>query len=105
MSTVKLEIYVPVESAEAVIAAITRAGAGRIGRYDNCVWTTAGTGRFRPLPGSRPALGHTNEIEHVAEQKIETLCLREHLCAVLDALRASHPYETPAFQYWDVELT
>ena len=101
---VKLEIYVPESHAEAVRQAICEAGAGRLGRYDHCCWQTAGTGCFRPLAGSRPYLGETGKLERVAECKLETICRRAALPAVLAALRQSHPYETPAFQYWAVEL-
>ena len=101
---VKLEIYVPESHAEAVRQAVCEAGAGRLGRYDHCCWRTSGSGCFRPLAGSTPFLGETGKLERVPECKLETICRRAALPAVLAALRQSHPYETPAFQYWEVEL-
>lgn len=100
----KIEIYVPATHAESLRAAIAAAGAGRLGNYDSCIWSTAGTGQFRPLPGSSPAIGSVGTLETVPEVKLETICAREHLRAVIAALRASHPYETPAFQFWPVAL-
>ena len=100
----KLEIYVPAAAADRVKAAVTAAGAGRLGNYDSCIWETAGTGQFRPLAGSRPYLGTAGNVECVPEIKLETMCAAAELRAVIAALRDSHPYETPAFYFWPVEL-
>lgn len=99
----KLEFYVPEADAEAVKAAVFAAGAGRIGNYDRCCWQTSGRGQFRPLAGSQPAIGEPGEVEAVAEIKVEMVCASECLPAVIAALKAAHPYETPAFQHWSVE--
>ncbi len=96
----KIEIYVPATHAEPLRAAVAAAGAGRLGNYDSCIWSTAGTGQFRPLPGSSPAVGSVGTLETVPEIKLETICARRHLRAVIAAIRSSHPYETPAFQFW-----
>jgi hypothetical protein len=99
----RLDFYVPEEHAERVKAAVFDAGAGRIGNYDRCAWQTAGRGQFRPLPGSKPAIGRQDAIERVAEAKVEMVCAAEHIEDAITALKAAHPYETPAFQYWPVE--
>ena len=93
----KLETYVPPEYAEAVKAALAAAGAGRWGAYDRCFWSTAGTGEFRPLAGANPFLGRVGEVVSTPEIKLETLCPAECVGAVVAALKASHPYEVPAF--------
>lgn len=100
----KLEIYVPATHAEALKTALAAAGAGKLGNYDSCFWECAGTGQFRPLPGSNPFLGTAGAVEKVAEHKLETLVEAAKLQAVLAALKLAHPYETPAFQYWPVQL-
>ncbi len=100
----KFEVYVPHTHAEALRSAIAAAGAGRLGHYDSCIWMTSGTGSFRPLAGSNPTIGETGKLETVPEVKLETVCRDEDLKAVIAAMRHSHPYETPAFQYWKVEL-
>lgn len=83
--------------------AVFAAGAGRIGLYDACSWETAGQGQFRPLEGSEPFLGQTGEIEKVPELRVEMVCSEACLARAVAALRASHPYEEPAFHYWRVE--
>ena len=101
---VKLCFFVPTEHAETVKTAVFRAGAGRLGAYDHCSWETPGTGQFRPLAGSRPFIGAAGRVERVAELKVEMVCAAACLPQVLAALRASHPYETPAFEYWPINL-
>src|SRR5947209_8917967 len=45
----KLVVFVPADAAEQVRRALTTAGAGAIGAYDSCTFSTPGEGRFRPL--------------------------------------------------------
>jgi dinuclear metal center YbgI/SA1388 family protein len=93
----KLVTFVPHENAEEVRAAITAAGAGRIGDYDSCTFTAEGEGRFRPLDGATPAIGRVGEVEVVAESRVEAIVPRGRRRQVLEALRTVHPYEEPAF--------
>jgi len=98
----KFVTYVPPSHLEALKIALAEAGAGKTGNYDNCMWTTPGQGQFRPLDGSNPFIGTMGQIERVEEIKIETTCSKNNIKQVIDALRKTHPYETPAFQYWPV---
>lgn len=100
----KLAIYIPETHLEQVKAAIFAAGAGRMGDYDCCAWQTLGQGQFRPLPGSDPFIGETNEVTQVSEYRVETVCADECVDAVLTALRQAHPYEEPAFDLWRLEV-
>ncbi len=94
---IHIAFYVPVKDAEKVKNAMFQAGAGKIGLYDSCSFETKGIGQFRPLPGSRPAIGVNLELERVEELKVEMVC-EEHLAeSVIEALKKSHPYETPAY--------
>jgi dinuclear metal center YbgI/SA1388 family protein len=93
----KLVTFVPHENAEEVRAAITEAGAGRIGDYDSCTFTAEGEGRFRPLDGATPAIGRVGEVEVVAESRVEAVFSRRLRRQVLEALRSVHPYEEPAY--------
>ncbi len=89
--------YVPDEALEKVKAAMFAAGAGRLGHYDQCCWQTIGQGQFRPLPGSNPAIGSLGKLAIVDEWKVEMICATEALEKVISAMKAAHPYETPAF--------
>ena len=67
----KLVVFVPVADAERLIDALAAAGAGAIGDYERCAWTSEGTGTFRPLAGAHPAIGAVGEIETVPETRVE----------------------------------
>jgi hypothetical protein len=90
-------VYVPETHLEAVKDALFAAGAGKIGHYERCAWQCEGQGQFRPLKGSSPFLGQGNQIETVREWKLELVLERGLGPQVLEALKKSHPYETPAF--------
>ncbi|WP_375483221.1 Nif3-like dinuclear metal center hexameric protein [uncultured Jatrophihabitans sp.] len=93
----KLVVFVPHADAEAVTDALAAAGAGRLGDYERCAWTTRGEGTFRPLPGASPAVGSIDELTRVPETRIEMVVPRTVRADVVAALRAAHPYEEPAF--------
>ena len=102
MQLLKLVVYIPETNTETVKHALFQAGAGRIGNYDCCAWQTVGTGQFRPLQGSNAFLGKEGSMETVMEYKVELVCTEERIDAIIAALHAAHPYETPAYQYWPV---
>ncbi len=93
----KLVVFVPVDDADALLEALSAAGAGAVGNYERCAWTTDGTGTFRPLTGASPAVGQVGGIEQVAESRLELVVPRARREPVLSALRAGHPYEEPAY--------
>lgn len=93
----QLIVYVPIHATENLKTALFDAGAGRYENYDRCSWESVGTGQFRPLSGSHPALGTHGVIEHVEEIKIEMICKAENMKEVLIALKIGHPYEEPAY--------
>jgi hypothetical protein len=98
----KLVVFVPEPDTERLIDALAAAGAGRIGAYERCAWTTAGTGTFRPGPGADPTIGAVGSIERVAESRVEMLLSRTDRPAVLAALRSAHPYEEPAYDVYEL---
>jgi len=94
----KIVTFIPVGPAiTAVHDALSAAGAGAIGDYSHCSFATAGTGQFRPLGGANPTIGEVGRLERVAETRLEMVLPRGRRAAVVAALRASHPYEEPAF--------
>ena len=90
-------IFVPRADAEAVRAAVFDAGAGHIGDYSHCSWSVAGTGQFLPQDGASPGHRHVGTVERVSEDRVEVVAPARLRAAVLAAMRASHPYEEPAF--------
>ena len=94
-SCCKLEIFVPEDHLAAIQAALAAADAGHLGQYDRCLSYSPVTGCWRPLAGSSPWLGREGEVCTQPELKVEVTCRREQVDAVLDAVRAAHPYEEP----------
>jgi hypothetical protein len=95
----KLIYYVPESHLESTKGAIFEAGAGGIGNYEHCAWQVLGTGQFKPVKGANPFIGELDSLEQVPEWRVETIVPEGNAKAVLEALKASHPYEEPAFEF------
>ncbi|MCY7364433.1 MAG: Nif3-like dinuclear metal center hexameric protein, partial [Frankiaceae bacterium] len=93
----KLVVFVPVADADRLLDALASAGAGRLGDYDRCAWSTTGTGTFRPLEGASPSVGEVGRVEWVEETRLEVVLARARRSDVLHALLTAHPYEEPAY--------
>lgn len=89
--------FCPPEHAPALVDALGAAGAGHIGAYDSCAFTSEGVGQFRPLDGADPFIGTRGELTRTPEVRIEMVLPRGRRRAVVDALLQAHPYETPAY--------
>jgi len=94
---VSVVVYIPESHLQKVKEAMFAAGGGKIGNYDSCCWQTEGRGQFRPLENSKPYLGQKGVVKTVVEMKVEMACEREKAAAVIAAMKAVHPYETPAY--------
>ncbi|WP_198266535.1 NGG1p interacting factor NIF3 [sulfur-oxidizing endosymbiont of Gigantopelta aegis] len=92
-----LTYYIPDSDNERVKQALFESGAGKIGNYDQCCWEVLGNGQFRALKGSQPSLGEINQLEQIAEYKVEMVCADENIDTVLERLLKEHPYEQPAY--------
>lgn len=100
----KLVVFVPVAAADRLLDALSAAGAGAVGDYERCAWTTVGTGTFRPLAGATPAVGAVGRVEVVEEVRLEVVLPRSARSAVLAALLAAHPYEEPAYDLLELAV-
>ncbi|UGT45093.1 Nif3-like dinuclear metal center hexameric protein [Nocardia yamanashiensis] len=90
-------VLVPRTHTETVLTALFAAGAGSAANYSDSSWQVSGTGQYRPLDGSNPALGTVGELRQLDEDRIELVAPPSRRAAVLTALRESHPYEVPAY--------
>lgn len=93
----KMIVFVPSDHAEVVRNAAFKAGAGRIGHYDECGFTTQGIGSFKPDAEADPFVGRSGVREELAESKLEFLVPAPATQKVLEAVRAAHPYEEVAY--------
>ncbi len=88
---------------EKLAEAIHSAGAGRIGLYDKCSTRHDISGTFRALEGSNPFLGNQGKYEKVDEVELEFMVDSFNLPAVKQAIKQTHPYETPAVWFAEVQ--
>lgn len=100
---VKLVIFVPLSHADAVRKALGEAGAGNIGNYAYCSFSSRGIGRFRGNTASHPSIGEAGRDEAVEEERIEVIVPREFLKEVIEKMKAVHPYEEVAFDLYALE--
>lgn len=98
----KWVVLVPVDDADTVRRALFDAGAGHVGNYRDCSWSVTGTGQFLPTDGANPTLGAVGELERVTESRLEVVAPRRIRQAVLEAMRAAHPYEEVAFDVFEM---
>ncbi len=98
----KICFYVPESHLDCVKDALFSAGAGQIGQYDCCAWQSKGEGQFRALDGSKPFLGELNQLEKIVEYKVELVCAGQYIELAVQALKASHPFEVPAYDVIEI---
>ncbi|AGA30403.1 Nif3-like dinuclear metal center hexameric protein [Singulisphaera acidiphila] len=96
----KIVVFTPRESCEAVLSAAFAAGAGKVGAYEECAFTSVGQGRFFGTEGSNPVIGQRGQRETVRERRVEFVCPSSHLAVVLGAIRSAHPYEEPGMDVY-----
>jgi len=95
----KLIYYVPEAYLEQTKLAIFEAGAGGIGNYEHCAWQVLGTGQFKPIKTAKAFIGKLNQLEQIPEWRVETIVPEEQAPQVVKALKESHPYEEPAYEF------
>lgn len=92
-------VYVPKSHAAGVAEAAFAAGAGHVGTYDECHFSSEGMGSFRPLDGSNPYSGSLGARTTAPEDRMEFLVPFTKRDAVHHAVAAVHPYETVAHSW------
>lgn len=96
----KLAVFVPAAEAAALRAALSDAGAGRIGNYDLCSYELAGRGTFRGSDATNPTIGRRGQFESIEETRLEMIVPRRCVAEVVRILYARHSYEEPAFDLY-----
>lgn len=97
---VKIVVFVPLTHADIVRKAMGDAGAGALGNYSHCTFSSKGIGMFKPLKGAHPNIGKVGKLETVKEERIETVCEKGKLKYVISAIKKVHPYEEVAMDVY-----
>jgi dinuclear metal center YbgI/SA1388 family protein len=92
----KVVTYVPHAELEEVRNAMFAAGAGEVGGYDACSFSSEGTGTFRAQEGADPHVGDIGTRHEEPETRLEVVVERWNVGRVLAAMWAAHPYEEVA---------
>lgn len=99
---VKIIVFVPVEAADKIRKVLGDNGAGKLGKYSNCSFSTSGIGRFKPIEKAKPAVGEVGKLESVEEDKIEVIAPIEKYLEIIEKVKKAHPYEEPAIEVYDL---
>lgn len=97
---VKFVVFVPISHAEMIREVLGNAGAGKIGNYDFCSFSSRGTGRFKGNDQSNPSIGESGILESVEEERIEVVMSMEILDDVISVVKNAHPYEEVAYDVY-----
>jgi len=93
----KLTVFVPVSHAEKIRNVLSQAGAGALGEYQNCSFSTEGLGRFKPSNKANPSVGRSGMLEEVVESRIEVVYPSHRSADIVRAMKSTHPYEEIAY--------
>jgi dinuclear metal center YbgI/SA1388 family protein len=96
----KLVTFVPDDYLGPLRAALSAAGAGEIGNYEECSFALAGTGTYRPQAGAVPMQGEIGKLEEANEFRLEMRVPATAIGSVLNALKQKHPYDEVAFDLY-----
>ena len=98
---VKIVVFTPEAEAGKVAKAMGDAGAGALDAYSHCSFSAGGVGAFLPLEGASPHIGQVGRLEQVEETRVEMILPRGKIPAVVAAMKATHPYEVPAYDLFE----
>jgi dinuclear metal center YbgI/SA1388 family protein len=98
----KLVTFVPHDYVGKVKDALFLAGAGKIGNYSHCSFSSTGSGTFTGNKEAKPFVGESNHLHTEAETRIEVVFPQFLKGKIVTALKKSHPYEEPAYDLYSL---
>ena len=101
----KLTTYVPTKNAEELRNKLFETGAGRIGNYENCSFSTQGTGTYKGNEHSNPIIGKKGKIHTENEISISVTFEKHIEQNVINTMLKNHPYEEVAYEIVSLENT
>jgi dinuclear metal center YbgI/SA1388 family protein len=99
----KLITYTIAENAEKLRNALFDAGAGNIGNYGDCSFSSKGIGTYMGNENSNPQLGERFEFVQGDEIKIEVTFEKFLESKILKALFTNHVYEEVAYEVYELQ--
>ena len=96
----QLVVYCPSDNVTVLKDSLFSAGAGEIGNYKNCSFSSIGEGTFRATNQANPSIGEIGDLHIENEQRIEVVYSKDKEREVLNAMKKNHPYEEVAHQIY-----
>lgn len=93
----KLTVFVPKTHFEEVQNTLFEAGAGYIGDYSECSFSSSGIGTFKPNENSNPFIGEAQKHQKVEEIRLEAIVSNHKMGNVISKMLSAHPYEEVAY--------
>ena len=101
----KLVTFTIPENLEKLRNALFDAGAGMIGNYENCSFSSNGVGTYMGNENSNPEIGTQFEFVESDEIKLEATFEKHLESKVLKALFNNHVYEEVAYEVYELQNT
>lgn len=99
----KLVFFCPLSASESVKTALFKVGAGNIGDYDYCSFSTEGEGTFRAGQDTNPHVGKIGEMHREKENRVELIFPDNLKSSLINTLKENHPYEEVAYDIYTLE--
>jgi dinuclear metal center YbgI/SA1388 family protein len=101
----KLVTYVPKDHVNKIREALFSVGAGAIGNYKNCSFSTLGTGSFKATEKANPTIGTIGETHYEKEEQLNITFSADKEAVIIETLFKNHPYEEVAYELTTLENT
>lgn len=99
----KLTTFAPTNTAQNLRNNLFEAGAGAIGNYDKCSFSSNGESTFRGNENSTPVIGKKGIVHTEKEVKISVIFEIKNESAILKSLFKNHPYEEVSYEVISLE--
>tara|TARA_R110002074_G_scaffold57077_3_gene140418 strand:+ start:27401 stop:28582 length:1182 start_codon:yes stop_codon:yes gene_type:complete len=101
----KLTTYIPIANVEEVKKALFKAGAGEIGNYSNCSFSTEGKGTYKANDKANPVKGKIGETHIEHEVMLTCVFGKNDAHTIIENLMNAHPYEEVAYDIQSLDNT
>ncbi len=101
----KLTTYVPKKEAQKLKEVLFSAGAGTIGNYSNCSFSTEGIGSFNAKENANPTIGKIGKTHYEEEVQLNMTFEKAKEHKIIETLLNNHSYEEVAYEVTTLENT
>ena len=101
----KLTTYVPTAEAKKLRKMLFTAGAGNLGNYSNCSFSSEGVGSYMAGVEANPAKGEIGKTHYEKEAQLSVVFSKANQSQILKALVQNHPYEEVAYEIFTMDNT